>query len=219
MNRSVFVLFCLPLTVLLLTVSVIEAQETTKIPQIGYLSFGRKSPNLKFFRQGLRELGYVDGKNIVVVARSAREKGEAELVRLKVNVIVTSPGPSAIRAAQQATHTIPIVMSGVRVDPVKAGFVVSLARPGGNITGLTNLATKLHPKRLELLKEAFPRISRVAIIWPSLHRDQALKDVKAVGQAWVSRSNPWFQQHVTLHLWTGSRAPSLQSTGDALMDF
>ncbi len=124
-----------------------EAQEATNIPRVGYLSSGRKSPGLKPFRQGLRELGYVDGQNIVIVARSVRDKGEAELVGLKVDVIVTSPGPRAIRAAQQATRTIPIVMSGVRVDPVKAGFVVSLARPGGNITGLTQLASQLHPKR------------------------------------------------------------------------
>ncbi len=106
-----------------------------------------------------------------------------ELVRLKVDVIVTSPGPPAIRAAQQATRTIPIVMSGVRVDPVKAGFVVSLAKPGGNITGLTQLASGLHAKRLELLKEAFPRISRVAIIWSERDQKQSMKEVEAVGQA------------------------------------
>ena len=88
-----------------------------------------------------------------------------------------------IRALQRATHTIPIVLIAIRADPVKAGFVVSLARPGGNITGLTQFASQLHAKRLELLKEAFPRISRVAILWGSLQRDQALKDVKAVGQA------------------------------------
>ena len=160
-----------------------EAQEATNIPRVGYLSSGRKSPGLKPFRQGLRELGYVDGQNIVIVARSARDKGEAELVRLKVDVIVTSPGPRAIRAAQQATRTIPIVMSGVRVDPVKAGFVVSLARPGGNITGLTQLASQLHAKRLELLKEAFPRISRVGIIWSVRDQKQSMKEVEATGQA------------------------------------
>jgi len=160
-----------------------EAQEATKIPRVGYLASSPKSPGLKPFRQGLRELGFVDGQNIVIVARSARDKGEAELVRLKVDVIVTSPGPSAIRAAQQATRTIPIVMSGVRVDPVKAGFVVSLARPGGNITGLTQLASQLHAKRLELLKEAFPRISRVAIIWSARDQEQSMKEVEAAGQA------------------------------------
>jgi len=107
----------------------------------------------------------------------------AELVRLKVDVIVVSPAPPQLRAAQRATHTIPIVMSGSNVDPVEAGYVVSLARPGGNITGLTNLESKLHPKRLELLKEAFPQISRVAILWPKAHQKHAMKEVKAVGEA------------------------------------
>jgi len=107
----------------------------------------------------------------------------AELVRLKVDVIVVSPAPPQLRAAQRATHTIPIVMSGSNVDPVEAGFVVSLARPGGNVTGLTNLESKLHPKRIELLKEAFPRISRVAILWPRAHQKHAMKEVKAVGDA------------------------------------
>ena len=160
-----------------------EAQKATKIPRVGYLSTGRKSPALKLFRQGLRELGYVDGQNIVIVARSVRDKGEAELVGLKVDVIVTSPGPRAIRAVQQATRTIPIVMSGVRIDPVKAGFVASLARPGGNITGLYRLDSKLHAKRLELLKEAFPQISRVAIIWSARDQKQSMKEVEAAGQA------------------------------------
>ncbi len=113
-------------------------------------------------RHGLRELGYVEGQNLVLDYRSAKSKPErrpevaAELVRLKVDVIVTSGSPRAIRAAKRATRTIPIVMPSIAVDPVETGFVVSLARPGGNITGMTNLTSKLHPKRLELLKEAFP---------------------------------------------------------------
>jgi putative ABC transport system substrate-binding protein len=107
----------------------------------------------------------------------------ADLVRLKVDLIVVSHAPPRIRAAQRATRTIPIVMGGVHVDPVKAGFVVSLARPSGNITGLTNLAWKLHAKQLELLKEAFPRISRAAIIWRPPHQKHAMKEVEAVGQA------------------------------------
>ena len=121
--------------------------------------------------------------------RSAKRKHErypkiaAELVRLKVDVIVAGPAPPAIRAAKHATRTIPIVIAGANVDPVEAGFVVSLARPGGNITGLTSLLFKLHPKRLELLKEAFPRISRVAILWPPPEQKQVMKEVKAAGQA------------------------------------
>ncbi|MEE9612941.1 MAG: ABC transporter substrate-binding protein, partial [Desulfatiglandales bacterium] len=90
--------------------------------------------------------------------------------------------PPLVRAAQGATGTIPIVMAGLYVDPVKAGFVVSLARPGGNITGMTNLEMDLHPKRLELLKEAFPRISRVAILWPPYQQQQGMKDLEAAAQ-------------------------------------
>ena len=170
-----------------------EAQQAGKVYRIGILRSGSGPPTTSPFyiglRQGLRELGYVEGQNLVIEYRSAKRKPErypviaAELVRLKVDVIVTSPGPPGIRAAQQATRTIPIVMSGVRVDPVKAGFVVSLARPGGNITGLTQRASKLHAKRLELLKEAFPRISRVAIIWRPDDQKQSMKEVEAAGQA------------------------------------
>ncbi len=116
------------------------------------------------------------------MTRSAREKGEAELVRLKVDVIVTTGNPRAIRAAQRATRTIPIVMGG-SADPVEAGFVMSLARPGGNITGISNLDWILNGKRLEILKEAFPRISRGAILWPPAVRDQHMKEVETAGQA------------------------------------
>ncbi len=161
-----------------------EAQQAEKVYRIGRLRGGR---NQIAFRQRLRELGYVVGQNLVIEYRSGRHNQlpdlAAELVRLKVDVIVAGPGSSAIRAAQQTTRTIPIVMAGVRVDPVKAGFVESLARPGGDITGLTDLAAQLHPKQLELLKEAFPRISRVAILWPRSQQKQAMKEVEAVGQA------------------------------------
>ncbi len=170
-----------------------KAQQAGKVYRIGYLRSGSgpitTSHNYMGLQQGLRELGYVEGQNYVIEHSSANRKRErypviaAELVRLKVDVIVTSPGPPVIRAAQQATHTIPIVMSGVRVDPVKAGFVDSLARPGGNITGLTQLASQLHAKRLQLLKEAFPRISRVAIIWRPRDQKQSMKEVEAAGQA------------------------------------
>ncbi len=170
-----------------------EAQQAGKVHRIGILRSGSGPPTTSPFyiglRQGLGELGYVEGQNLIIEHRSAKRKPErypviaAELVRLNVDVIVTAPDPPAIRAAQQATRTIPIVMSGVRVDPVKAGFVVSLARPGGNITGLTQRASKLHAKRLELFKEAFPRISRVAIIWTAQDQKQSMKEVEAAGQA------------------------------------
>ena len=170
-----------------------EAQQTGKVYRIGFLRFSGGPPTTSSLymglQQGLRELGYVEGENLIIEHRSAERKRErraemaAELVRLKVDVIVIPGAPGLLFAAQRATRTIPIVMSGIRVDPVKAGFVVSLARPGGNITGMTNLSAKLHPKRLELLKEAFPRISRVAIIWGLLAKKQARKEVKAAGQA------------------------------------
>ncbi len=172
-----------------------EAQKAGKVYRIGYLGGGspghlrriksKPPPHHIAFWQGLRELGY----DFVKEYRFAEGKIErlpdlaAELVRLKVDVIVTSPAPPAIRAAQGATRTIPIVMAGANVDPVEAGFVASLARPGGNITGLTNLTARLHAKRLELLKEAFPRISRVAILWPPPDQKQAMKEIEAAGQA------------------------------------
>jgi ABC-type uncharacterized transport system substrate-binding protein len=106
----------------------------------------------------------------------------AELVRLKVDVIVTALAPPLISAAQSATRTIPIVMAGVYVDPVEAGFVTSLSRPGGNITGITNLESDLHPKRLELLKETFPRISRVAVLWPGYQQKPEMEEIRAAGQ-------------------------------------
>ena len=179
-----------------------EAQQPGKVYRIGFLGRGSPATNSAYIEllQGLRELGYVEGKNIIIEYRSTATKKThghgstkwspeqylkmaADLVRLKVDVIVASHAPPRIRAAQRATRTIPIVMRGVHVDPVEAGFVVSLARPGGNITGTTNLAWKLHAKQLELLKEAFPQISRVAIIWRPPHQKHAMKEVAAAGQA------------------------------------
>jgi putative ABC transport system substrate-binding protein len=148
------------------------AQQSAKVPRIGYLSRTGDSknpgPQVEGFRQGLRDLGYIEGKNILVEYRYIEEKSDsvpsiaAELVQLKVDVLVLGPLP-AIRAAKQATKTIPIVMVTTQ-DPVAAGFVDSLARPGGNITGLTTLQRELSGKRLELLKEAVPGISRVAAL-------------------------------------------------------
>ncbi len=171
-------------------VNLAEAQDAGNVYRVGLLRFGRKhgpTTSLTYgIRQGLRELGYVEGQNLVIAYSSARGKPErraAELVRLKVDVIVTGGAPSMIRAAQGATSTIPIVVAGFRRDPVEAGLVQSLARPGGNITGLTNLETELHPKRLELLKEAFPQISRVAIIWPIYQQERGKKAIEAAAQA------------------------------------
>jgi putative tryptophan/tyrosine transport system substrate-binding protein len=150
------------------------AQQSTKIPRIGFLSASSLSANAartEAFRQGLRELGYVEGKNIVIDWRSAEGKADrlpalaAELVRLKVDIIV-SASPTATRSANEATVTIPIVMA-FDSDPVGLGFVASLARPGGNITGLSTLAPEISGKLVELLKEIVPRLSRVAVLGTS----------------------------------------------------
>jgi putative ABC transport system substrate-binding protein len=166
-----------------------EAQQPTKIPRIGYL--GGNSPNSRSeaFRQGLRELGYVEGKNIVIEWRHHDGKVErlpalaAELVRLKVDIIITVGAPAA-RAAKEATITIPIVMMQVG-DAVASGFVASLARPGGNITGLSTLAPELSGKRLELLKEIIPKLSRIAVFGTSTSPDNApvLREVEIAAKA------------------------------------
>ena len=147
-----------------------EAQQPGKIPRIGYVSgTGPESPNVEAFRRGLRDLGYIEGKNILVEYRYAEGKVDliptlaAELVQLKVDLLVATNLP-AIRAGKQATKTIPIVMITAQ-DPVATGLVDSLARPGGNITGLTLLTRDLSGKRLELLKEMVPGISRVGVLW------------------------------------------------------
>jgi putative ABC transport system substrate-binding protein len=172
MNKRII---CLALVAMLLTVSfAAEAQQPKKVPRIGWLTGASLSANaerIEAFRQGLRELGYFEGKNIVIEWRSAEGKLDrlstlaAELVRLKVDVIVTT-GPTPTRAAKEATVTIPIVMAQ-DIDPVGTGFVASLARPGGNITGLSTLAPEISGKQLELLKEILPRLSRVAVLWAS----------------------------------------------------
>ena len=151
----------------------VAAQQPKKVPRIGYVSStgdpNTPGPQVEGFRQGLRDIGYIEGRNILVEYRYVEGKLDrapslvAELVQLKVDVIVVTLLP-AIRAAKQATKTIPIVMATFQ-DPVATGLVDSLARPGGNITGLTGLGRELSGKRLELLMEVVPRISRVAILW------------------------------------------------------
>ncbi|HEY7220915.1 MAG TPA: ABC transporter substrate-binding protein [Candidatus Binatia bacterium] len=160
--------------VLVVVGAVAEAQQPKQVAQIVYLSASSGSANAArydAFREGLRELGYVEGKNIVIEWRHAEGKLAsipglaAELVRLKVDVIVSS-GSVTTRLAKEATHTIPIVMTQ-DPDPIGNGFVASLARPGGNITGLSNLNRELSGKRLELLKETIPKLSRVAVFGTS----------------------------------------------------
>jgi putative ABC transport system substrate-binding protein len=165
-------------TVLLTTVSSAHAQ--MKIPRIGFpldAPASSLAARIEAFRQGLRELGYIEGKNIIIEWRSAEGKPErrgelaTEIVRLKVDVIV-SPGPSVTRGIKEATSTIPIVMAQ-DTDPVGSGFVASLARPGGNITGLAALAPEMSGKQLELLKDTVPKLSRVAVIGNSTNPGDA----------------------------------------------
>jgi putative ABC transport system substrate-binding protein len=177
--------------VLVVAGAVAQAQQPGKIPRIGILIVPSASfflPRIEAFRQRLRELGYVEGKNIVIEYRYAEGKREplpdlaAELVRLKVDVIVTT-GP-AILAAKKASATMPIVFAA-QGDPVGSGLVSSLARPGGNITGLSNMASDLDGKRLELLKEAFPKVARVAFLLGSggTRGNLPLTDMEAVAKA------------------------------------
>jgi putative tryptophan/tyrosine transport system substrate-binding protein len=151
-----------------------QAQPPAKVARIGYLSAvgGAGSPLVEAFRQGLRELGYVEGHNIAIEFRAAEGERDrlpalaAELVQRPVDVLVAR-STDAAQAAKNMTTTVPIVMV-VDADPVATGLVASLARPGGNLTGLTTVATGLGSKRLELLKEAVPSLSRVAVLWDAL---------------------------------------------------
>jgi putative tryptophan/tyrosine transport system substrate-binding protein len=151
-----------------------EAQQPNKVPRIGYLSSvdpATDSARAVAIRQALRELGYIEGQNIAFEYRYTEGHRDrfneiaAELVRLKVDIIVVAGGFGAIMAASNATKTIPIVMSGGGIAPVTARLVKSLAHPGGNITGITNIGLELGGKRVELLKEAVPRIARVAVLY------------------------------------------------------
>jgi putative tryptophan/tyrosine transport system substrate-binding protein len=190
MKRKIIVL---PLCAMLLALCFpAAAQQPKKVPRIGYL--GGASPSavserIEAFRQGLRELGYVEGKNIFVEWRYAEGKPDrlselaAELTRLKVDVIVTSGG-SPTRSAKGATTTIPIVMAQDN-DPIGNGFVASLARPGGNITGLSSLAPEISGKRMEVLKEIVPRLSRLATLGSSTNPGtaQVLKETELASRA------------------------------------
>jgi putative ABC transport system substrate-binding protein len=165
----------------------VQAQQPKKVPRIGFLATGSLElpegrASLNAFHQGLRELGYVDGQNIAIEVRAANSRVErfpaltSELVGLQVDVIVAS-NSLAGRAAQQATTTIPIVVP-VMGDPVADGLVASLARPGGNVTGLTFLGPQLVPKRLDLLKEALPSASQVAALWhPGAYAERTMNDM------------------------------------------
>jgi putative ABC transport system substrate-binding protein len=164
------------------------AQQAKKIPRIGYISSvdaGRESTRAEAIRQALRELGYIEGQTIAFEYRYAEGKRDrfpqlaAELVRLKVDIILAAGGITVARAAKTASRTIPIVMVGGGADPVVAGLVDSLARPGGNVTGITNLNRELGGKRLELLKEAVPKLARVAVLYDP-RASGSVRDVKEI---------------------------------------
>ena len=174
--------------VVMLAVAVMaEAQQPKKVPRIGYLAGVGSAPN-EAFLQGLRDLGYVEGKNVLIEFRTTGGKFERrpeladELVRLKVDVIVADTA-GEVTAAKNATATIPIVMRGV-ADPIALGLVASLANPGGNITGVATLAPELSGKRLELLKEVIPKLSRVALLAPPVKAWRtSIKETEVAAQA------------------------------------
>jgi len=215
MNRNIFsvVLCVLPL----MRSFQAEAQQPKSIPRIGYLSrdlhpADSRAPaprNLEAFRQGLQELGYIEGKNIIVEYRYAEGKRDqnpqlaAELVRLKVDLILVTGGDPLIRAAKHATKTIPIVMVAAGIDPVNTGIIESLARPGGNVTGLTNLTAELGGKRLEVLKDAVSKLQRVAVLYDagSPNDVMELKEVQTAARplrltvrAWAVKDADGFEE-------------------------
>jgi len=159
---------------LLVVVVIAQAQQPKKVPRIGYLSLEKTAldySRLETVRSALRELGYIEGQNIVIEYRYGEGKNDrlaevaAELVRLKVDIIVVGGGTGPIQAAKSATKMIPIVMMSLAADPVEFGLVESLARPGGNVTGITTISRELGGKRLELLKEVVPKLARVAVLY------------------------------------------------------
>lgn len=178
-------------TVFLATVCPAEAQESRKPPRIGFFR-GPDYPSAytEAFLQGLRELGYVEGQNLAIEYRDGRSNEgryfdlAADLVRLKVDLIVVGGGAGTVRPVKKATSTIPIVMTNVS-DPIGAGFIASFARPGGNITGLSSVSHDLTGKRLELLKESFPKASRIAVLYDLTNqtkRDE-YKDTESAAQS------------------------------------
>jgi putative tryptophan/tyrosine transport system substrate-binding protein len=189
--------------VVLLAIGVIaEAQQAGKVHRIGYLSTvdpATDSARAEGIRLALRELGYIEGQNIAIEYRYAEGKRDrepglaAELVRLKVDIIVVAAGDVTIQAAKNATKTIPIVMMGQGTDPVKAGHVESLARPGGNVTGITRLTRELGGKRLELLKEAVPKLARVAVLYDPGNPNQVreMKELPADARVLQLTIQPW----------------------------
>ena len=233
MNTRILASFCLLITVFLITGST-EAQQPKKVFRIGYVSAlnpSTESVRSESIRIALRELGYIEGQNIAFEYRYMEGKLDrgpqlaVELVRLKVDVIVVTGGTTLVQATKNATKTIPIVMAGLGSDPVEAGHVEGLARPGGNVTGITNLAVELGGKRLELLKEAVPKVARVAVLYhrtsPSCaHEVKAVLPVAARGlqltlQPWEVRGTDDFDR--VFAALNKRRSDGLYVIGSALM--
>jgi putative ABC transport system substrate-binding protein len=191
------------MTAILCDTGLFAAKQTAKVPRIGYLSStDRASDSMRRepFLAALRELGYVEGQNIVIEYRYAEGKRDrqtelaAELARLNVDIIVISGGGTVIRAAMNATKTIPILMTGQGGDPVKEGFVASFARPGGNVTGFTFLTSVLGGKRLELLKDAVPKLARVAVLYDPAatgFSQEVKEDLPVAARALKLAVQPW----------------------------
>ena len=178
----------------------VDGQQPKKLPMIGYLSSrdpASESARTEAVRLGLRERGYIEGQNIAIEHRYAEGNRErfpelaAELVRLKVDIIVAAGGDLLVRPVMNASKTIPIVMMGGGADPVEAGLIKSLAHPGGNVTGLTNLTRDLGGKRLELLKEAVPQIARVAVLYDAAGVREVTEVLPAAGRALKLTIQPW----------------------------
>ncbi len=178
------------------------AQDPKKVPRIGYLSPLSRASDTRAerFRVALRELGYIEGQNVAIEYRYAAGKNDrqpelaAELVHLKVDIIVAAGGDTAIRSTINATKTIPIVMMGQGSDPVRAGFIQNLARPGGNVTGFTGFSRELGGKRLELLKEAVVKTARVAVLYdpsPGGTAREVKEDLPVAGRALKLTVQPW----------------------------
>ena len=190
-------------TFILTSASLAHAQQPKKIWRIGYLSSldpATDSARIEGIGLALRERGYIEGQNIAIDYRYAEGKRDrlpvlaAELVRLKVDVILVAGAEATIRAAMNATKTIPIVMTGGGIDPVEAGLIDSLARPGGNVTGITNLSRELGGKRLEMLKAAVPKLARVAVLYdpatPGTVRE-VKEELPAAARALKLNIQPW----------------------------
>jgi len=190
-------------TLYLTTASLAHAQQPKKLPRLGYFSSTdpvNESPRSEGIRLALRKLGYIAGQNIAIEYRYAEGTNDrapelaAELVRLKVDIIVVAGGDPLVRAAKNATKTIPIVMTGGGSDPVETGLIESLARPGGNVTGITNLTRELGGKRLEILKEAVGKVTRVAVLYDPANLSSAREvkeEIPIAARALKLTLQPW----------------------------